>query len=197
MAKSMEFDLTDAQLAQGVLDGREELFEVLYRRHENEVFAMAYAILKDVRDARDVVTQTFTAIRGALARFDPTIACYRTWQYRIAERLTLNALRARRRARARYCRLDDTPVDRLPSIPDPASLYEQRRVRDRVRSAMMRLPPAQREPVELYFFGELTKTEIARRLGKSEHSIRAALERALKNLRPLLADLRKRRPVLR
>ena len=197
MAKSEDSVLTDAQLVQGVVDGREEMFEVLYLRHEHKVFGMAYAMLKDSRDARDVVTQTFLAVRRALVHFDPATAHFRTWLHTIAHNKTIDALRARGRTATRRCRLDDTPVECLPSTPDPASLYEERRVRDRVRSAMMRLPRAQREPVELYFFGELTKTEIARRLGKSEHSIRAALERALKNLRPLLADLVESRPALK
>jgi RNA polymerase sigma-70 factor (ECF subfamily) len=61
-----------------------------------------------------------------------------------------------------------------------------------VRSALKRLPPAQREALVLSYWGSLTPHEIARRVGvpfgTARSRIRLGLEKLRREFSPALAD---------
>ena len=68
----------------------------------------------------------------------------------------------------------DDPSARLPD-------------RELVRGAMGTLMPAQREVVELAFFGGMTHTEIAARLSQPLGTVKTRMRSALKHMREQLA----------
>jgi RNA polymerase sigma-70 factor (ECF subfamily) len=58
---------------------------------------------------------------------------------------------------------------------------------EKVRAALARLSPEQREAIELAFFHSLTQAEIAERLGEPLGTIKARIRRGLLKLRDLVA----------
>jgi RNA polymerase sigma-70 factor (ECF subfamily) len=50
---------SDAELVAAVLNGNQETFAALFRRHERSVLAVALAVVRDHHLAQDVVQETF------------------------------------------------------------------------------------------------------------------------------------------
>ena len=61
--------LTDEQIVTPVLDGQTPLFEVLMRRHNERIYRAARAILRDEREAEDVMQQAYVNAYAHLRQF--------------------------------------------------------------------------------------------------------------------------------
>jgi RNA polymerase sigma-70 factor (ECF subfamily) len=62
--------------------GDKEAFEILVRRHQGRVFAVAGGILKNREDVEDISQQVFLKAYFSLKRFDQR-AAFSTWLYKI------------------------------------------------------------------------------------------------------------------
>src|SRR5262245_1457667 len=110
-------NLTDEEIVARVLEGDSALFEVLMRRHNERVFRAARAILRDEREAEDVMQEAYVNAYSHLAQFDGR-AKFSTWLTKIA---VYEAL-ARARHRGRYEPMDEAPLEAVMqnmSSPDP------------------------------------------------------------------------------
>ena len=94
--------LNDEQIVAQVLDGQTALFEVLMRRHNERIYRAARAIVRDDREAEDVMQQAYVNAYAHLRQFDHR-AKFSTWLTRIA----INEALARVRRQARYEPFDD------------------------------------------------------------------------------------------
>src|SRR5262245_56965803 len=107
--------MTDEEVVSRVLEGDTPLFEVLMRRHNERVYRAARAILRDDREAEDVMQEAYVNAYAHLAQFDGR-AKFATWLTKIAVYEAL--LRAKRMAR--YRQLDDSAEDTvMPTTPSP------------------------------------------------------------------------------
>jgi len=61
--------VADRHLLEGMARGDAEALRALHDRHSTTVYALAYAILVDPRDAEEVVAETFAHVWRAAARF--------------------------------------------------------------------------------------------------------------------------------
>ena len=91
----------------------------------------------------------------------------------------------RREERRRTDVLDETPIASHETIDEQAAVREERR---RVQSALAKLPPDQREALELAYYGGLTQSELAERLGVPLGTVKSRMFSALTKLRDLLAE---------
>ena len=91
--------LSDEQVVLQVLKGQTALFEVLMRRHNERLYRAARAILRDDREAEDVMQQSYVNAYAHLRQFDGR-ASFATWLTRIAVHESLARLRRRRRFEA-------------------------------------------------------------------------------------------------
>jgi RNA polymerase sigma-70 factor (ECF subfamily) len=82
------------------------------------------------------------------------------------------------------------PVVVEPQGADPGADEEvvQRSRREIVQDALRRLPAEQREPIELAYYGGLTQSELAERLGQPLGTIKSRMFSGLQRLRVLLAE---------
>src|SRR4030095_3232832 len=72
----------ERQLVRRAQKGDKEAFEVLVRRHQHRVFAVARGILKRQEDVEDIAQQVFVKAYFSLKRFDQR-AAFSTWLYKI------------------------------------------------------------------------------------------------------------------
>jgi RNA polymerase sigma factor (sigma-70 family) len=83
------------------------------------------------------------------------------------------------------------PIEELRDIAgdDGRELAERYARANEVRRALERLPGEQREVLTLAYFGELTQTEIAERLGVPLGTVKARAFRGLRRLADLLGTV--------
>src|SRR5262245_62396538 len=97
--------LPDEEIVPRILAGEKALFEVLMRRHNERIYRAARAILRDEREAEDVMQEAYVNAFTHLSQFDRR-AKFSTWLTKIA---VYEAI-ARARRRGRYQPLEDSQV---------------------------------------------------------------------------------------
>lgn len=178
--------LTDEEVVSRVLAGDKPLFEVLMRRHNERVYRAARAILRDEKEAEDVMQEAYVNAYSHLAQFDGR-AKFSTWLIKIAVYEAL--LRAKRRAR--YEPLDDRAEDTLmPSTPspDPERQAFGGELRTLIEAAIDTLGDGYREVFMLRQVEELSTAETADILGVSEDVVKTRLSRARHAIQQNLFD---------
>ncbi len=174
---------SDADLVARAQEGDEVAFGELVRRHLDRAHAVAYRILRDREDARDVVQDGFVRAWKALPGFEGR-SQFGTWLVRIITNLALN--------RAQRDRLRGAPsLDDIGEVSAPADagLGGGVALGRRVAEAIDGLPPVQRSTFILRFQEDLSVKETAERLGCSEGAVKASAFHAIRKLRTALGDL--------
>ena len=168
--------LSDEEVVARVLQGETALFEILMRRHNQQVFRAARAILRDEREAEDVMQEAYVNAYSHLMQFDRR-ARFSTWLTKIAVYEALG--RARRRGR--YESLDDGSVETLMPIttsPDPEREAFGRELGTLIESAVDRLGDGYREVFMLRQVQGFSTAETAEVLGVSEDVVKTRFSRA-------------------
>jgi RNA polymerase sigma-70 factor, ECF subfamily len=179
--------LSDEEVVARVIQGQTALFEVLMRRHNERLYRAARAILRDDREAEDVMQQAYVNAYVHLRQFDGR-AQFSTWLTRIA----VNEAIARARRLGRYEPLDTetTTPGLMPvsSIADPERQAYAREVGTLMESAIDSLPDGNREVFVLREVEGMSTSETAQALGVSEDVVKTRLSRAKAALRRELVD---------
>ena len=72
----------DRELVRLAKEDDKEAFEILVKRHQGRVFAVAGGILRNKEDVEDIAQQVFVKAYFSLKRFDQR-AAFSTWLYKI------------------------------------------------------------------------------------------------------------------
>jgi RNA polymerase sigma-70 factor (ECF subfamily) len=157
----------------------------LYDACSGRVLAVALHLLEDRSEAEDVVQETFLELWRRAGAYDAARGSRQTWALLIARSRSLDRLRARGSARRAAERAAADPV-----LPPPAivEVIEARERGTRVRDALGALPAPQREAIELAYFGGLSQSEIAARLGEPLGTVKTRLRLAMEKLAANLAE---------
>lgn len=181
--------LSDEQVVALVIGGQTALFEVLMRRHNERIYRAARAIVKDEREAEDVMQQAYVNAYSHLRQFDGR-AQFSTWLTRIA----VNEAIARARRRGRYQSLDeDAPGTAEPFMPTPQQNNPEREaftheLSQLLEAAVDTLPDGHREVFVLRDVEGLSTAEAAESLGVSADVVKTRLSRARAALRRQLFE---------
>ena len=178
--------LSDEAVVSRVLAGETALFEVLMRRHNQRVYRAARAIVRDAREAEDVIQEAYVNAYTHLSQFDGR-AQFSTWLTKIA---VYEAL-ARVRRQRRYEPLDDSPMElNMPTStsPDPERQAFGRELGALIESAVDALGDGYREVFMLRQVEGLSTTETAEILGVSEDVVKTRFSRARHSLQQHLLD---------
>ena len=180
----------DKELLRACLSGEEAAFSELYGRLSPPLFSMVFEILKHQKDAEDVLQESFVQIWKKAATYDPQRGNVFTWSVMIARSKAIDRLRARHRRE----QLGEAAAAESEAVPSAVAvsadnLLSQRDEREHVRAALGHLPPIQRTAIDLAFFGGLTQSEIAEKLGAPLSTIKARIRRGLVALRSQLATV--------
>jgi RNA polymerase sigma-70 factor (ECF subfamily) len=164
--------------------GSERALAEVYDRFGGVAYGVALRILRDPALAQDAVQDAFLAAWRTAASFDPSRGTASTWLLTLVHRRAVDLVRREERRRADV--LDEsTPVASGDSTDEAAEVRAERR---RVQAALTRLPPDQREALELAYYGGLSQSQLAERLGIPLGTIKSRMFAALATLRDLLQD---------
>jgi RNA polymerase sigma-70 factor (ECF subfamily) len=182
-------DLSDAAIVARVLSGQTEVFGVLVTRYQDSLLAYVRHMGFDDAAAHDVVQDGFVRAFRHLGRCgDPER--FDGWLFRIVSNLCRTA--ATKRSRRRTEALDDHAPRLEADGPDPEQQAVASAVRDRIRSALEKIPLDQREAIVLMYLHGHSVKDIAERTEASESAVKMRLKRgrdALKDeLEPLFAE---------
>jgi RNA polymerase sigma-70 factor (ECF subfamily) len=185
-------ETSDEALCERVAGRDEAAFDLLVERYQRRAFRVAWSILRDAEEARDVSQEAFIRLYQTAGSFAGR-ARFSTWFYRILVNLCLDQRRRRRWWRQIFAHEERADGADLAALEEPTDaamdldhvLDHQQRLAD-VWSAAEQLSPQQRVALALQVHEDLTMREIAAVLGCSEATVRVHLHRALSRLRRML-----------
>ena len=164
-------------------------FEELYTRYSNILYATAMKFLKEDADAQDVVQDVFIQIWDKAKLYDPAKGKPLTWALTLTRNRSIDRIRAiQRRSRLRDDFEKETVADESAGIREALSGVDASERTQILRDAVGRLSPEQRKVIDLAFFGGLTQSEIADRLGEPLGTVKARARRGLMKLKELLGE---------
>jgi len=172
-----------ALVGDNIRETTEDRFDRIMRDHGPALSRLAFGYER-VASVRDELTQEIAlAVWQALPHFRGDCS-ERTFVYRIAHNRGLTHVTRRRVAHESIDELPAQmePVDPRPQPEEQAAISHQR---DRLRSAIQRLPLAHRQVVML-MLEDLSQAEIADVLGITEGNVAVRLNRARKALKQAL-----------
>jgi len=167
-------------------------FEALYRKYLAQVYNFAFYELRDQHEAEDVTARTFLAALASIASFEERArpadgdgaSTFRVWLFQIAR----NTIAERRR---RVRRRPEAPLEAASSVAAEIDLAHEVALHDDAMAAWQaigRLPDDRRRALVLRFVDEMTTSEIAGILGRSEGAVRVLIHRALRSVARDLDD---------
>ena len=176
--------VSDEALVSLVASSDEQALAELYDRFGRVAYGLALRILRDEALAQDAVQEAFLGVWRSADRYLPERAKASTWILTLVHRRAVDLVRREDRRRGES--LDDAPEPiALSTVEGAATLGFQRRV---VQEALKGLPAEQREALELAYYGGLTQSELAERLGQPLGTIKSRMFMGLSRLRDLLAQ---------
>ena len=177
--------LRDEELLALVVQRHEPALGQLYDRYGRLVYTIALRITGDRQTAEEVVQDVFQNVWQAAGSFRSGMGQFSSWLLGIARHRAIDATRSKReRARTREQALDTSfPMGDESDIERDVG---QSLLRDAVRAALQELPANQRQAVEMAYYGDLTRAEIAERLGEPLGTVKTRLRLGLLKLRDLL-----------
>jgi RNA polymerase sigma-70 factor (ECF subfamily) len=177
---------SDEALCERVARRDEAAFDLLVSRYQERAYRLAWSILRNSEDARDVSQEAFIRLFEAAGSFGGR-SKFSTWFYRILVNLCLDHKRKHRWWKL-WARDDDERseplLERQPApVTDPVDKLSSERTRKDLGAAVDRLAPRQRAAVLLKVQEDMATYDIARVLKCSEATVRVHLHRALATLK--------------
>ncbi|HZU40332.1 MAG TPA: sigma-70 family RNA polymerase sigma factor [Solirubrobacteraceae bacterium] len=179
--------VADEELMQLVHEGQAQAFEVLFERHADAAFSLAYRMCGRRAMAEDVVQEAFLSLWRSGARYDPARGSVRAWLLRSVHNRTIDAFR-RTTVKAGRDVHDETAAERLHAAELTDMEVERREDVRQVRSALDQLPADQRKVVELAYFGGFSHSQIAELLELPAGTVKGRMRLALSKLRITLGE---------
>ena len=178
---------TDETLLQEFVAGERASFELLVRRHSQELYRFAYRITGSSSSAEDVVQESFLQVYSSAGGFDPARK-FKPWLFTIVGNKARDYLRKRDRRR-------EVPVDALVDeegessrrfielfatadvpVEEDLSIDEKRRV---VRDVMASLPVHLNEIIVLAYYHHYSYREISTIVGIPVGTVKSRLHWAV------------------
>lgn len=170
--------LDDAALMRRIQRGDTAAFGRLYDRHATAVYSVARRILRDPAGAEDVTQEAFISMWRARADYAPERGAAGAWLTTIARHRAIDALR-----RLHPEQPFDAHADRREAPERTDDEVMRRADGEAVGGLLERLPPDQREVIELAYRDGLTQTEIATRLDLPLGTVKSRARLGLGRLR--------------
>jgi RNA polymerase sigma-70 factor (ECF subfamily) len=183
----------DQALLARAAKGDARAFKDIVDRHQRRAHAVAYGVLRNAEDAREVVQEAFLRVYKHLHEFEGQ-ASFGTWLYRIVVNLSIDQIRKRSPGQAveldERTDLEGAPAELLPfrGETDPHDTLGRKRLVDAMQAALDKLPPYHRAVIVLREVEGLSYEEMAQTLDVSKGTIMSRLFHARRKMQAMLRE---------
>ena len=179
--------MVEAELVRRIAERDAEALSDLYDRFSGVLLALIHRVVGGAGDAEEVLQEVFIQVWNQADRYDRSRSSVSSWLSLITRSRSIDRLRKNqvkdRTAQAAFA--EDSRTDTSPQGVRNVLYLERRR---RVREALDELPDAQRQVIELAFFGGMTQSEIAESTGIPLGTVKTRTLLAMKKLRLALRE---------
>lgn len=181
MRSAVPLKLTDAVLMREVQAGERRALAELYGRFARRAFRTALSVCHDNDCAQEAVQDAFVSMWASRATYQPARGSVVGWAMTIVRHRAIYLSRRRSLLAGR----EEGParLERQPARDDVPTDFAAKAEQERLTHLLQRLPPAQREVIELGFFDGLTHEQIARRLALPPGTVKGRMRLGLTKLR--------------
>ncbi|HEX74457.1 MAG TPA: sigma-70 family RNA polymerase sigma factor [Dehalococcoidia bacterium] len=157
-------------------------FAQLYEEYFDKIYRYVVLRIGNETEAEDVTQQVFLNTLQSISSFRWKGAPFSAWLFRIAHNQVVDYLRKKTRQATES--LDESLII---SKSDPQLVVEKKLDIEQLMLATKRLTKAQQEVIALRFVSELSTTQVAKAMGKSEGAVKALQHSAIVALRKVLS----------
>ena len=173
--------MTEPHLVARAQEGDLPAFEELVRKYQREIYNLAFRLVQDPEEAKDMAQQTFMQAYIHIREFRGQ-SQFRTWLFRIAINQCYNFFKSKKKfgepvdSQELVIVDEDNPQEGLMAQEDRSRLY----------AALERLPVKQRAVLTLKIEQGLSYKEISEELGGTAGAARVNFCQAVKTLKKYL-----------
>ena len=179
--------VADEALMHSVGEGDLAAFETVYDRHSRAAYSLAYRIVGTPATAEEVVQEAFLAVWRGAGRYRAERGSVGTWVLGIVHHRAVDAIR-RASVHSRRRASDEGIEERFEAEERTDGEALRRDEAREVRAAVAALPAAQRQVIELAYFGGFTQTEIAGIVEAPLGTVKGRMRLALQKLHATIEE---------
>jgi len=158
-ARAEDIALVDCMAA-----GDREALAHLYDRYSSSLLGLAIQILRDREEAEEILQEVLMQAWQQAERYDSRRASVRTWlalmtRSRAIDRRRVNSTRARTVVNVKRSGTLRTEVE-----AEGGKNIWLGQLRDRLREELAKIPDAQRQIIEMLYFGGLTQLQVSQQI---------------------------------
>jgi RNA polymerase sigma-70 factor (ECF subfamily) len=179
---ALEFGDTDPDLAARLKRRDPQAMAELYDRYGRLAYSLIVRIVRDAALAEDLVQETFLRVWNRAHAFDEQRGALGPWLLAVARNRAIDYLRSTdgRMARSGFELIEMENPALFANLEREILSSDQAR---RIREALTKLNPTQRNVIELAYFEGLSQSEMAEKMGQPLGTIKTWVRTALRNLR--------------
>lgn len=166
------------------------LFSQLVKKYEAPFLRKAFSIVRDEREAEDIVQETFTKIYLNAKKFKPVEgASFSSWGYRIVVNTALTHYAKRKREFGTRADLEPEIMELLPD--KSLRQFEKKELVDEVASILTRMPESLARALSSFLIEGKSQEEIAEEEGVTVGAIKTRVHRAKQEFKKIYKTVTK------
>jgi len=177
----------EADLISRCRKGDQDAFKEIFDRYHKRVYRIAYGMVRQKEDARDIVQEVFTKLFRSIQDFRGKSKFY-TYLYRMAVNTTID--HTRKMGKFSAFSLDEEGAFEPSGEPEqrPDRIFLRKELEGKLNLALEKLPPDQRMALVLREVEGLSYQEMAEAMGCSIGTVMSRLHYARRRVQTLLKD---------
>ena len=179
--------ISDQEVIEEILNGDKNQFRILIQRYEDKLFGLCIRMLQNREKAEDVLQESFIEIYKNLAAYKFK-SSFSTWAYTITYRRICKEFRTGKK------NIVLEEFDQILSNKGTADVHEEDLEYDNteyLKQAIAALSPLEQSLLSMYYYDELSITEIAEITHHHKSKIKTVLFRIRGKLKKKINVLRK------
>ncbi|MBC7074166.1 RNA polymerase sigma factor [Candidatus Parcubacteria bacterium] len=172
---------TDEEICKAVQKGDIEAFGILVERYERKMKIYFQKFLSQKEDVEDLVQNVFLKAFENIQSFDPKRK-FKSWIYQIAHNELVNALK--RKTRFSFLSLD-TFLPYLSLKSEIEETIDRKKMKEELEKCLEKLDQKYREVIFLFYFENLSYSEISEILKIPVSTVGIRLKRAKEKIKKL------------